>query len=341
MSAVTPTHQRVQAAPSSGINLSAGLKSRLKRCGRYHSATPSAKKPCIAASWSPKTQRPSSVVLPITPQDIHQAFTSKGDNSKLSNTPKPPSCSRRMRTSLSFKSPVMKTMSYGPGTGPAEGIGAAVTPQGSETSGDECCSGMDPSTPLSSKHKRLSQTGNKNRLKFSSDLDKVDQQSADCHDQTDLHSVHNDDKAGLQSVACSDDSVQQSVACCDKASIQSIACSHKSVQQSVICRDKTSLRSVGRSDMATMRREKRDLTLHLTAVEEKLRKLNMVKMYRSKNNLQQLQSLIDKWRGVTQQALSDLHNMLPQPRPSLPDFVKHLQIDTDLVELDLEVDSED
>ncbi|XP_067656796.1 swi5-dependent recombination DNA repair protein 1 homolog [Haliotis asinina] len=335
MSAVTPTHLRVQVAPGPGVNLSAGLKNRLKRCGRYHSATPSAKKPCVAASWSPKTQHALHVSLPVTPQDIYQASTSRGDNSRFSNTPKPlSSCSRRMRTSLSFKSPVMKTASYGPGTAPAEGIGASVTPQGS----DKCCSGMDPSTPLSSKHRRSSQTGNKYRLKFTSDLDKVNQQSADCHAQTGVHSLHDDDKTGLQSVACSDNSVQQSVACCHKAPMQS---PHKSVPQSINYHDKTSIQSEGCSDMAAMRREKRDLMLHLTAAEEKLRKLKMVKMYRSKNNLQQLQSLIDKWRGVTQRALSDLHNLLPQPRPSLPDFVRHLQIDTHLVQIDLEEDSED
>ncbi|XP_071089413.1 swi5-dependent recombination DNA repair protein 1 homolog [Haliotis cracherodii] len=315
MSAVTPTQSRGQDAPGSGRNLSTGLKNRLKRCGRYHSATPSAKKPCIATPLSPGPLHISSVGLPVTPQDTLQSSTSRGDNS---NTPKPlSSCSRRIRASLSFKSPVMKTESYVPGTGPAEGISAAGSRRGTEGCHDEPCSG-DPSTPLSSKHKRLTQSGNKSRLKFSSDDEKINQQSAGCGDKTGLHSGRNGDKICLNSGRND-----------DKISLQSG------------CSDETGLQSEGCSDMTTLRREKRDLTLHLTAAEEKLRKLKMVKMYRSKNNLQQLQGLIDKWRGVTQQALSDLHNMLPEPRPSLADFVRHLQIDSDLVQLDLGEDSVD
>ncbi|XP_048249203.1 uncharacterized protein LOC124111726 isoform X2 [Haliotis rufescens] len=370
MSAVTPTQPRGQDAPGSGRNLSTGLKNRLKRCGRYHSATPSAKKPCIATPLSPGPLHISSVGLPVTPQDTLQSSTSRGDNS---NTPKPlSSCSRRIRASLSFKSPVMKTESYVPGTGPAEGISAAGSRRGTEVCQDEPCSG-DPSTPLSSKHKRLTQSGNKSRLKFCSDDEKINQQSAGCRDKTGVHSGHNGDKiclnsgrnddkiglhsgrnddkislqsgcsdeTGLQALACGDKTGLQSVACSDKTGLQSVACSDKTGLQSVACSDKTGLQSEGCSNMTTLRREKRDLTLQLTAAEEKLRKLKMVKMYRSKNNLQQLQGLINKWRGVTQQALSDLHNMLPEPRPSLADFVRHLQIDSDLVQLDLGEDSVD
>uniref|UniRef100_A0A3P9JC55 Swi5-dependent recombination DNA repair protein 1 homolog n=1 Tax=Oryzias latipes TaxID=8090 RepID=A0A3P9JC55_ORYLA len=41
---------------------------------------------------------------------------------------------------------------------------------------------------------------------------------------------------------------------------------------------------------------------------ETLRRLKMVKMYRSKNDLTQLQTLIDKWRRCTQNALYELQS---------------------------------
>ncbi|XP_029925749.1 swi5-dependent recombination DNA repair protein 1 homolog [Myripristis murdjan] len=53
-----------------------------------------------------------------------------------------------------------------------------------------------------------------------------------------------------------------------------------------------------------LRREVRDKT-------ETLRRLKMVKMYRSKNDLTQLQMLIDKWRSCVQAALYELQTDLP------------------------------
>ncbi|KAJ8013988.1 hypothetical protein DPEC_G00035560 [Dallia pectoralis] len=44
---------------------------------------------------------------------------------------------------------------------------------------------------------------------------------------------------------------------------------------------------------------------------ETLRRLKMVKMYRSKNDLTQLRVLIDKWRRCSQAALYDLQSDLP------------------------------
>ncbi|XP_077351000.1 swi5-dependent recombination DNA repair protein 1 homolog [Festucalex cinctus] len=44
---------------------------------------------------------------------------------------------------------------------------------------------------------------------------------------------------------------------------------------------------------------------------ETLRRLRMVKMYRSKNDLAQLQTLIDKWRSCAQNALYELQSHLP------------------------------
>ncbi|MED6294763.1 hypothetical protein CHARACLAT_024496 [Characodon lateralis] len=58
-----------------------------------------------------------------------------------------------------------------------------------------------------------------------------------------------------------------------------------------------------------------DLALRLRKeVKEKtetLRRLKLVKMYRSKNNLTQLQTLIDKWRSCAQAALYELQSEFP------------------------------
>lgn len=78
------------------------------------------------------------------------------------------------------------------------------------------------------------------------------------------------------------------------------------------------------------------LNIELKAKEELLRKLKMVETYRSKNNITELQSLIDKWRTVTQQALQDLHNEMPEPRPSLTDLINHFGIDHKLVQFNSE-----
>ncbi|XP_053406682.1 swi5-dependent recombination DNA repair protein 1 homolog [Mercenaria mercenaria] len=72
--------------------------------------------------------------------------------------------------------------------------------------------------------------------------------------------------------------------------------------------------------------------------EEQLRKLRMVKMYRSKNNLEELQILIDKWRAVSQQAVQDLHAAMPEPRPSLTELINHLGIDHELLHFSAEDD---
>lgn len=80
--------------------------------------------------------------------------------------------------------------------------------------------------------------------------------------------------------------------------------------------------------------EKQRLLKEISEKEEVLRKLKMVKMYRTKNNLTQLQCLIEKWRGVTQQGLQDLHDALPEPKPSLTELLQHLGVDNNLVKFD-------
>ncbi|NXO72469.1 SFR1 protein, partial [Phainopepla nitens] len=54
--------------------------------------------------------------------------------------------------------------------------------------------------------------------------------------------------------------------------------------------------------------EKEKLVKRVREKEELLRRLRLVKMYRSKNNLSELQALIGKWRSSTQLMLSELQS---------------------------------
>ncbi|XP_029466190.1 swi5-dependent recombination DNA repair protein 1 homolog [Rhinatrema bivittatum] len=56
--------------------------------------------------------------------------------------------------------------------------------------------------------------------------------------------------------------------------------------------------------------EKRKLAQQVQEKEELLRRLKMVKMYRSKNDLTELQSLTEKWRRCSQQVLYELQSAL-------------------------------
>ncbi|OWF49494.1 uncharacterized protein LOC110451711 [Mizuhopecten yessoensis] len=86
------------------------------------------------------------------------------------------------------------------------------------------------------------------------------------------------------------------------------------------------------TDDTEMLQEKYDrLKNTLTEKEEELRKLNMVKMYRTKNDLDSLGVLVSKWRMTSQQALIVLHNKLQDPKPSLTQLIDHLQIEHSLV----------
>ncbi|XP_033633499.1 swi5-dependent recombination DNA repair protein 1 homolog [Asterias rubens] len=72
---------------------------------------------------------------------------------------------------------------------------------------------------------------------------------------------------------------------------------------------------------------------------ETLRKLKMVKMYRTKNNLSDLEVLIEKWRSACQTALMELHQRLPEPRPTMGTLITDWKIDPDLLNFDPDGDS--
>ncbi|XP_075997914.1 swi5-dependent recombination DNA repair protein 1 homolog [Genypterus blacodes] len=62
---------------------------------------------------------------------------------------------------------------------------------------------------------------------------------------------------------------------------------------------------------ANLSQQREQLTKAVKDKTEMLRRLNMVKMYRSKNDLTQLQTLIGKWRSCAQAALYELQSDLP------------------------------
>lgn len=76
---------------------------------------------------------------------------------------------------------------------------------------------------------------------------------------------------------------------------------------------------------------KKSLKVQLDQHKESLRKLNMVKTYRTKNDLEKLGTLISKWRSVCQQAILDLHQMTAEPRPSLTVLIQQLGIDAQIL----------
>ncbi|XP_072041979.1 swi5-dependent recombination DNA repair protein 1 homolog [Amphiura filiformis] len=77
--------------------------------------------------------------------------------------------------------------------------------------------------------------------------------------------------------------------------------------------------------------ERRQLAKTIQEQKETLRQLQMVKMYRKKNNLEELEVLIDKWRGVCQETLTTLQEKMPEPRPDLGSLIKNFNLDAELL----------
>lgn len=76
----------------------------------------------------------------------------------------------------------------------------------------------------------------------------------------------------------------------------------------------------------------------LATKEEIVRKLKLVKLYRSKNDLTELQQLIIDWRTACQNALLDYLDKIPQPKPTIGELLDHLHIDYKLLNYDSELE---
>jgi len=59
------------------------------------------------------------------------------------------------------------------------------------------------------------------------------------------------------------------------------------------------------------------------------------------NDIETLKSLTTKWQLVVQKAVIELHESISEPRPSLTEFVKHLQLDHSLIGFNVDDESFD
>lgn len=74
------------------------------------------------------------------------------------------------------------------------------------------------------------------------------------------------------------------------------------------------------------------LQAELREKRDKLRKLKLVQLYSTKNDLQKLEELICKWRAVSQQVAECLlEKTSVEPRPTLGQLLQFLQVDFDLI----------
>ncbi|XP_033102739.1 swi5-dependent recombination DNA repair protein 1 homolog isoform X1 [Anneissia japonica] len=83
--------------------------------------------------------------------------------------------------------------------------------------------------------------------------------------------------------------------------------------------------------LQTLMTERASLRTLVLQKQESLRQLRLVKLYRTKNDLSELQKLIDKWRGACQESLSELQERMPEPRPSINELIQLWQLDQDLL----------
>ncbi|XP_057307405.1 swi5-dependent recombination DNA repair protein 1 homolog [Hydractinia symbiolongicarpus] len=88
-----------------------------------------------------------------------------------------------------------------------------------------------------------------------------------------------------------------------------------------------------------LKAEKKKLRSILEAREEELRKLNLVKTYRAKNNVKDLEALTRRWRETAQEAVQVLYKTLASvAKPEMGEFLNTLQIDEKLIRYDAESD---
>ncbi|KAK6185760.1 hypothetical protein SNE40_007922 [Patella caerulea] len=110
---------------------------------------------------------------------------------------------------------------------------------------------------------------------------------------------------------------------------------------SSVIKESTTGDIVKNDEVISLQKQLKDSQKELEEKEENLRKLEMVKMYRKKNDLTHLDKLITKWRQVSQDALQDFHSMLPAPQPTMAEIIQHLQIDPQLINFNSDEDTFD
>ncbi|XP_066931393.1 swi5-dependent recombination DNA repair protein 1 homolog [Clytia hemisphaerica] len=87
-----------------------------------------------------------------------------------------------------------------------------------------------------------------------------------------------------------------------------------------------------------LKKEKEILKKQVEEKEEMIRKLKMVKMYRNKHNLEELDNLIHKWRDVAQEASQQLYDAFNEPKPEMGEFLNQLHIQHDMIGFDADTE---
>ncbi|XP_076439692.1 uncharacterized protein LOC143279519 [Babylonia areolata] len=281
--------------PLSGM--SSSLKERLKKCGRYHPATPPSSHRTTPTPGLTRTPtRSESDTLSMTSPQHQGTPTCHHRPSSVRAHPHSPTGTKRTlpqpRNILKEKSPLRNHCEKGRGN-------------------FDCIS--------------QTQTGHKTSVNFH---DKEESKLFDTDDTREEicsgpeNSSHKPQSEGLPVINTS--SVMFGS---EKKKTMSIDSEKKSVSDKQETMQES---AVVTSDVDLVEAKKR-LTAELAQQKEVLRKLHMVRTYRAKHDLLELQGLIDKWRSACQQAVLDLHRLTSDPRPSLTQLVCQLGIDQKLV----------
>ncbi|XP_011406953.1 PREDICTED: swi5-dependent recombination DNA repair protein 1 homolog [Amphimedon queenslandica] len=100
----------------------------------------------------------------------------------------------------------------------------------------------------------------------------------------------------------------------------------------------TSTGDHSKETLIELSKEKKQLMEKLHEKDNKLQKLRLVKLYRTKNDLTQLEGLISKWRSVSQEAAQALleHSPTSRPTPSMTELLGYLSISPDIIHYDTE-----
>ncbi|XP_050001846.1 swi5-dependent recombination DNA repair protein 1 homolog isoform X2 [Alexandromys fortis] len=91
--------------------------------------------------------------------------------------------------------------------------------------------------------------------------------------------------------------------------------------------------SVSENTKERLREEKAKLTKQVQEKEELLRRLKLVKMYRIKNNLAELEMLIKKWRRCSQRLLYELQSVMSEDdeKLSITELIDYYGVDENVV----------
>ncbi|XP_060588428.1 swi5-dependent recombination DNA repair protein 1 homolog [Ruditapes philippinarum] len=298
------TRVTMSKTPASAA-LSSSLKERLKKCGRYHaSPEPVARQPKILATTLDKEKTDNNVHFrqePVLPNVKRQCLEGRSNNVNSYN---------ELTSNHDNQSPLLtkrhtQSNLYSIDSEERKEIDNTVTKCSTVTETYRL-NNQQLDTRYSTANCSLNQTPISQRSRSSSLKVKVN-------------------KLNFEEASIEDN---------DQENSGSISKTKYSMEDS----SQISNENLIKSDLELPPVLKRNLMKELESKEEQLRKLRMVKMYRSKNNLEELQTLIDKWRAVSQQALQDLHAAMPEPRPTLTELINHLGIDHELLHFNAEED---